>query len=258
MTTENPSSQTVGRRWRSRRSAWLRDELILALDLYRRRGRNPPDEDLRELSVLLRDIPIEPELAEGPGFRTPAAVALKVVNFVAIDPAATTTGMTRGGRADAEVFEEFWHAPDRLAAAALAIRANLVALELVEAQTDAEGVDGLEDAPEGRLLTRIHRLRERNAKLVARRKAQAFNEDARLQCECCGFDFAKAYGSRGEGYIECHHTVPLSTLRPGARTRLIDLALVCSNCHRMIHRRSPWLTIDALRTSMAGAATDAR
>ncbi|MBN4084034.1 HNH endonuclease [bacterium AH-315-A03] len=25
-------------------------------------------------------------------------------------------------------------------------------------------------------------------------------------------------------------------------TRLSDLALVCSNCHRMIHRRSPWPT----------------
>jgi 5-methylcytosine-specific restriction protein A len=26
------------------------------------------------------------------------------------------------------------------------------------------------------------------------------------------------------------------------------LELVCSNCHRMIHRRRPWLTIEQLRS----------
>ena len=59
--------------------------------------------------------------------------------------------------------------------------------------------------------------------------------------------FAAAYGERGDGFIECHHTIPVRDLRPGSRTRLSDLALVCANCHRMIHRRSPWLTVEELR-----------
>ena len=51
----------------------------------------------------------------------------------------------------------------------------------------------------------------------------------------------------GEGFIECHHVTPVSELRAGTRTRLSDLAVVCSNCHRMLHRRRPWLTAAELR-----------
>ena len=31
------------------------------------------------------------------------------------------------------------------------------------------------------------------------------------------------------------------------KTRLNDLSLLCSNCHKMIHRKSPWLTIEQLK-----------
>jgi predicted HNH restriction endonuclease len=48
--------------------------------------------------------------------------------------------------------------------------------------------------------------------------------------------------------------VPVSTLRPGTKTKLADLALVCSNCHRMIHRRARWLTIDELRDLVSSDA----
>ena len=57
-----------------------------------------------------------------------------------------------------------------------------------------------------------------------------------LACEACGFDLKQHYGSIGEGFIEAHHVVPLSQLRLQQRTRLSDIALVCSNCHRMLHR----------------------
>lgn len=59
-----------------------------------------------------------------------------------------------------------------------------------------------------------------------------------LKCAVCGFDFEKVYGERGKGFIEIHHTKPLSLLGneqivdPGT-----DLIPVCSNCHKMIHRR---------------------
>lgn len=57
-------------------------------------------------------------------------------------------------------------------------------------------------------------------------------------CVICGFDFEKVYGDRGMGFIEVHHTVPLSsydeehTVNPET-----DLVPVCANCHRIIHRR---------------------
>jgi 5-methylcytosine-specific restriction protein A len=55
------------------------------------------------------------------------------------------------------------------------------------------------------------------------------------------------YGVRGRGFIEVHHLRPLHTLKPGTKTKLQDLALVCANCHRMIHARRPWLTLNELK-----------
>lgn len=58
-----------------------------------------------------------------------------------------------------------------------------------------------------------------------------------LVCQTCGFDFEKAYGRLGEGYIEVHHKKPLfsldSEIVPNPST---DMICVCSNCHRMLHR----------------------
>jgi serine/threonine protein kinase len=70
----------------------------------------------------------------------------------------------------------------------------------------------------------------------------------RLACEACGFDFAQVYGKLGEGFIECHHTKPVSKLRKGDKTKLSDLALVCANCHRMLHRGGETLTLGMLRS----------
>jgi 5-methylcytosine-specific restriction enzyme A len=72
----------------------------------------------------------------------------------------------------------------------------------------------------------------------------------RLGCEGCDFDFADAYGERGKGYMEVHHTRPVHEIKPGHVTRLADLALVCANCHRMIHARRPWLKVEELRRSV--------
>ena len=59
------------------------------------------------------------------------------------------------------------------------------------------------------------------------------------------FSTSEVYGLLGEKFIECHHKIHLST---GERlTQIGDLALVCSNCHRMLHRKRPWLTIYNLK-----------
>ena len=58
------------------------------------------------------------------------------------------------------------------------------------------------------------------------------------QCQICGFDFKKMYGYIGENYIEVHHKKPLFSLEeemiPNPTT---DMITICSNCHRMIHRK---------------------
>ena len=77
-------------------------------------------------------------------------------------------------------------------------------------------------------------------------KKQAMKKFGKLACEACGFDFAVRYGKLSADYIECHHVVPISQIAPGARTRVSDLALLCSNCHRMVHLRRPWLAVAEL------------
>jgi 5-methylcytosine-specific restriction protein A len=93
---------------------------------------------------------------------------------------------------------------------------------------------------EGRLVLRVHRSRERNRSAVRQKKARALDESG-LICEACREDYTTKYAERGHGIIECHHRVPLSQLTPGKKPRLSDLALVCANCHRLVHCRQPWL-----------------
>lgn len=99
------------------------------------------------------------------------------------------------------------------------------------------------DDREGRVYLRKHLARERSTKLVSafKRKLKKFN------CKACGFDFEKVYGNLGRKFIEAHHTMPLAH-GGERRTSSADFVAVCSNCHRMIHRRNPQLTIAEMRT----------
>jgi hypothetical protein len=102
---------------------------------------------------------------------------------------------------------------------------------------------------EGRIVVKlqIHRHRERDSALTKAKKAEAENKYGKLSCEVCGFLFTARYGQHGSGFIECHHREPLKTITGGGKkVRLEDLALVCANCHRMLHRKD-WPSIDQLR-----------
>ena len=104
-----------------------------------------------------------------------------------------------------------------------------------------------DEFPEGKLVERKHKARERNSKLASAAKEKFIKDNGRLYCIVCEFDFEKTYGKRGDGYIEAHHTMPVSEMRPGDKTKIEDIALVCANCHRMLHRIRPWLKIDGLK-----------
>jgi len=101
-------------------------------------------------------------------------------------------------------------------------------------------------AAEGAATLRTHLRRERSKSLIQRFKKQL----EVVACSVCDFDFERTYGELGFGFIEAHHKVPVARLEPGAKTRLEDLAAVCSNCHRMLHR-SGCLSIEELRSRLA-------
>ncbi|MEL7597738.1 MAG: HNH endonuclease, partial [Clostridiaceae bacterium] len=58
------------------------------------------------------------------------------------------------------------------------------------------------------------------------------------KCRVCGFNFESVYGELGKGFIEVHHIKPLYDLEEEVYINpLTDLVCLCSNCHRMIHRK---------------------
>lgn len=229
---------------------WTRDEAILALDMYLQYMGNPPGKDspeVRALSELLNASALRDGVVGSHKFRNPSGVYMKMMNFRRLDPTYSGVGLQRGAHEDERVWKEFAGDPKRCTAVAEAIRA-------AAASPEALGTfqpDEMQEAEEGRLLSRLHITRERNRAIVAAKKAACLKKAGCLACEVCGFDYRKRYGDRGEGYIECHHTRPVYTLRPGHRTKLEDLALICANCHRMVHVRSPWLSLEQLRSVLS-------
>lgn len=117
-------------------------------------------------------------------------------------------------------------------------------------QTFQESLIGFTDDdegfPEGKRVLKQHLKRERNPKIIEIAKERFLKRYGKLFCQVCGFDFKKTYGEIGEGYIEGHHTKPISEMDENEKTRVEDIALVCANCHRMLHRKRPWITIDNL------------
>lgn len=62
------------------------------------------------------------------------------------------------------------------------------------------------------------------------------------KCMACGFDFEETYGETGKGFIEVHHIIPLSSRDEEVTVDpTTDMICLCSNCHRMIHRRKNYI-----------------
>lgn len=82
---------------------------------------------------------------------------------------------------------------------------------------------------------RLHRTIERNPRLS--KEAKRVHG---YSCQVCGFDFEAIYGDLGHDYIEAHHRISLASLPKDKSVTLSpkdDFAVVCANCHRMLHRK---------------------
>lgn len=96
-------------------------------------------------------------------------------------------------------------------------------------------VNGLRDAEEGDLRLREHYSRERSRRLVVSKIRETLERHGKLECEVCDSDLTLIYGDWGNKAIECHHRIPLATAARTRKTSLRDLALICANCHRVLH-----------------------
>ena len=232
----------------ARNPKWARDELILALELYMRVNpvhTSDKDPEIIALSEILNSLPIHPRTEHGEKFRNANGVYMKLCNFFRLDPNYTGTGLQRGGKLEEAIWKEFAQDPARLKATAAAI---LMGAQFVPRPNEEElAIDEEDEFPEGRLLTQLHKRRERNPVAVQKKKKKVLDTKGALACEACDFDFSVRYGPIGNGFAECHHRKPLSELTESKKTRLEDLTIVCANCHRMLHRARPWMTVEDLK-----------
>jgi 5-methylcytosine-specific restriction protein A len=226
---------------------WTKDELILALELYFRdetaRG-NKTHLEVVKLSRILNSLPIHSGGAQETNFRNPTGVAMKLSNFLRFDITYKGKGLDRGNKMEEVVWDMYSSNIDALTKVKNVIIANV---SFLKESKSSQIEDSLEEASEGRLLTRVHKIRERNKAIIKKKKQSVLKETGALKCEICSFDFKEIYGELGEGFAECHHKKPVSQLLPDEKTKLVDLAILCANCHRMIHRSKPWKTIEELK-----------
>ncbi|MFV8367159.1 HNH endonuclease [Flavobacterium sp. XS1P27] len=103
-----------------------------------------------------------------------------------------------------------------------------------------ESLSGIEGKKEARLVNVYERIPKLRAKAI---------QIHGTVCKVCEFDFEKTYGKHGKDFIEVHHLKPLFKLiKPTLINPFKDLTVLCSNCHRMIHRnKNNPLTLESLK-----------
>jgi 5-methylcytosine-specific restriction enzyme A len=67
-------------------------------------------------------------------------------------------------------------------------------------------------------------------------------------CSACNFNFESYYGSLGYKFIHVHHLSQVATRKQEYKVDPIqDLRPVCPNCHSMLHKQNPPMTIEELK-----------
>ena len=152
-----------------------------------------------------------------------------------------------GARTDFEIWDEVRHFVDLDVGA---IPSSV--LSDLQAESE-EGDETVSVGREGNTKAVVSRRRERSPRL----RAAALRIHG-YACQVCGFRFDEVYGKWGCDFGEVHHMQELSTApAEGLEVDPVrDMAVVCSNCHRMIHRKAKRaLTLDELRYIMSHAVS---
>ena len=107
--------------------------------------------------------------------------------------------------------------------------------DLKKTEIDEAAAELPEGGHEGRKLLVSHYRRERSKALSisAKRIARSKHPEKLLVCEICSAVPEKTYK---EDTIEAHHRTPLNKLAGSTKVMPSDLAMICPNCHRAVHK----------------------
>lgn len=119
---------------------------------------------------------------------------------------------------------------------------NNIDIDSITSKEDINSEENEKERIEGRLteIKVLHRQRNQKAR-------QQCLEDSGYKCYVCGFDFGKAYGELGKGFLEVHHTKPIASYDEEHEIPQSELCALCSNCHAMVHRKKEILDVDELK-----------
>ncbi len=116
-------------------------------------------------------------------------------------------------------------------------------------EKELHGTDGDAEmsALEGEPRLMIHFHRERDSHIAQAKRDAVIASSGRLVCEACGISATVKYPGLNGEICEVHHRLPLAESCGNVETRLEDLAVLCANCHRAIHRGSPMPGVEEFR-----------
>jgi 5-methylcytosine-specific restriction enzyme A len=200
------------------------------------------------LSRTLRALPYHGESARKPTFRNPDGAAFKVQNLKSRE---TGKGLGNVSRMDKDIWDELGTNPAEVTRLASLIRAGIAA----DHHAAKSEVDEAEDVEfyEGRLLTQSHMRRERSPGL--RKALLKKRQGDSLHCDVCEEAYAALPPELRAAAFEAHHIVPIASVGEGV-TRLVDVALLCATCHRLLHRlialRRAWVGLSEARAQISG------
>ncbi len=228
---------------------WTKDETILALNLlFKLNGANPSpnSKEVIQLSTTLNQLPIHSLQVRKNHFRNPASVAFKVLNLKSV---ATGKGLQNVSKMDKEVWNDFGDKPELVAQLTLEIIKDSVLFNESEELNNVVPDD--ETFSEGKIITETHKRKERNPKLrktiIADRR-----QSNTLFCDICGIKPYFNNSIEDVSIFECHHIIPLSQYSGLSETKKEDIAFLCANCHKAIHKKiveeKKWITPIQMRS----------
>jgi 5-methylcytosine-specific restriction enzyme A len=232
---ESASDSSVGNK---RDKPWGFEETLLALDFYLKYEPSFPgkgSDEIRKLSDTLQKLPIIPSKMRSSKFRNANGVYMKLMNLRAEDPRKKVkSGLGDTSAMDKKIWESYEEHLNQVHIDAQELLQNLNMFQASPTEFDETSESESVSAQEGGWKDKLHRVKERRS-LREPRLSKMLETHGKYFCECCSIQSPDAKDPTS--ILEVHHIVPLAEIDFIQQTTLEDLAVLCANCHRLIHAR---------------------
>ena len=222
---------------------WIKEEIILALDLYfkldygQMHGKNPA---VIQLSQDLRNLDIHKEIPDKNSFRSVNSVSLKLANLKKSDQNFGGLGMRDGGKLEKELWDKFHSHRDTLSK-----EANLIRQHYLKPKAEIQRVPKSDSKLD--FLFLCHKNRETDPHIMKAKMHIAMTESDMLRCQVCGFDFVSFYGEVGSDLMEIHDKKKITLESASELRNMEDFIIVCCNCHKVLDKNYGLLDAEDIR-----------